>query len=298
MRAVFEAHGDILTVPAKESATRDITSTPGVMEREPAWSPDGQSIAYFSDESGQYALHISSQTGAGEVKKFPLANDATYYFNPVWSPDSKLIAFHDNKLQIWLLDTVTRKAKVIDTAVQEDTDYDAAWSPDSKWIAYTQSIPNRFHALFLHSIASGKSTQITDGMSDVRFPAFDRGGQYLYFTESTNFGTSTSGLDMSSDAFDVTRSVYGLALAADTASPIAPQSEDEKTPEAREKDKDKDKDAKDKDEDKDKKDKKDKKDAGDDADKDKSSDAKKDDARKADDAASRGKLKSPRSRSR
>jgi tricorn protease len=211
VRAVFEAHGDILTVPAKESTTRDITSTPGVMEREPAWSPDGQSIAYFSDESGQYALHISSQTGAGEVKKFPLANDATYYFNPVWSPDSKLIAFHDNKLEIWLLDTVTRKATVIDKAVQEDTDYDAAWSPDSKWLAYTQSVANRFHALFLYSVASGKSTQITDGMSDVRFPAFDRGGKYLYFTESTNYGTSTSGLDMSSDAFNVTRSVYGTS---------------------------------------------------------------------------------------
>ncbi len=299
VRAVFEAHGDILTVPAKESATRDITSTPGVMEREPAWSPDGQSIAYFSDESGQYALHISSQTGAGEVKKFPLANDATYYFNPVWSPDSKLIAFHDNKLQIWLLDTVTRKAKVIDTAVQEDTDYDAAWSPDSKWIAYTQSIPNRFHALFLYSIASGKSTQITDGMSDVRFPAFDRGGKYLYFTESTNYGTSTSGLDMSSDEFDVTRSVYGLALAADTASPIAPQSEDEKTPEAREKDKDKDKDAKDKDEDKDKKDKKDKKDAAETTlTKTNPATQRRMMPGKRMTTASRGKLKSPRSRSR
>ena len=278
VRAVFEAHGDIFTVPAKESTTRDVTSTPGVMEREPAWSPDGQSIAYFSDESGQYALHISSQTGAGEVKKFPLANDATYYFNPVWSPDSKLIAFHDNKLEIWVLDTVTREATVIDKAVQEDTDYDAAWSPDSKWLAYTQSIANRFHALFLYSVASGKSTQVSDGMSDVRFPAFDRGGKYLYFTESTNYGTSTSGLDMSSDAFDVTRSVYGLALATDTASPIAPQSEDEKTPEARDKDKDKDKDAKD---------------AGDEhPDRDKSSDAKKD-AKKSEAAAKSEKVEKP-----
>jgi tricorn protease len=235
VRAVFEAHGDILTVPAKQSTTRDITSTPGVMEREPAWSPDGQSIAYFSDESGQYALHISNQAGSGEVKKFPLANEATYYFQPAWSPDSKLIAFHDNKMEIWLLDTVTGKATVIDKAVVNDGDYDASWSPDSKWLAYTQTVSNRFHALFLHSVASGKSTQITDGMSDVRFPAFDRGGQYLYFTESTNYGTSTSGLDMSSDAFDVTRSVYGLALAMDTASPIAPQSEDEKTPDAKDK---------------------------------------------------------------
>ncbi len=237
LRAVFEAHGDIFTVPAKQSTTRDITSTPGVMEREPAWSPDGQSIAYFSDESGQYALHIRSQTGAGEEKKFPLASDATYYFNPVWSPDSKLIAFHDNKLGVWLLDTTTGKAEVIDKSVDNDRDYDAAWSPDSKWLAYTRSLPNRFHALFLYSVDSRKSTQVTDGMSDVRYPAFDRGGKYLYFTESTNYGTSTSGLDMSSDAFEVTRSIYGLALAADTPSPIAPQSEDEKNPEAKDKEK-------------------------------------------------------------
>jgi tricorn protease len=275
VRAVFEAHGDILTVPAKESTTRDITNTPGVMERDPAWSPDGQSIAYFSDESGQYALHIGSQTGAGAVKKYALANDATFYFHPVWSPDSKRIAFHDNKMEIWQLDTVTGKAAVIDTAVNNDGDYDAAWSPDSKWLAYTQSLANRLHALFLYSVASGKSSQITDGMSDVRYPAFDRGGKYLYFTESTNYGTSTSGLDMSSDEFTVTRSVDGLALAADTPSPIAPQSEDEKAPGA--------KDANDN------KDDKDSKDAGDehsDKDKDKSDAGKKpDEADKAEKAA-------------
>ena len=237
VRGVFEAHGDIFTVPAKESTTRDITNTPGIMEREPAWSPDGQSIAYFSDESGQYALHVRSQTGAGEEKKFPLANDATYYFNPVWSPDSKLIAFHDNKLGIWLLDTTTGKAGVIDKGVINDRDYDAAWSPDSKWLAYTQSLPTHFHALLVYSVDTHKSTQVTDGMSDVRYPAFDRGGKYLYFTESTNYGTSVSGLDMSSDAFEVTRSIYGLALAADTPSPIAPQAEDEKNPEAKDKEK-------------------------------------------------------------
>ncbi len=62
LRAVVEAHGEILTLPVKEGVVRNLTSSPGVMEREPAWSPDGQSIAYFSDEDGLYALHVASQT--------------------------------------------------------------------------------------------------------------------------------------------------------------------------------------------------------------------------------------------
>ena len=56
LRAVVEAHGEILTVPLKHGAMRNITNTPGAMEREPAWSPDGQSVAYFSDEFGTLRL--------------------------------------------------------------------------------------------------------------------------------------------------------------------------------------------------------------------------------------------------
>ncbi|HUK91158.1 MAG TPA: protease, partial [Blastocatellia bacterium] len=41
-RAVFEAHGEILTVPAEKGDARNITNTPGVAERDPAWSPDGK----------------------------------------------------------------------------------------------------------------------------------------------------------------------------------------------------------------------------------------------------------------
>ncbi|MGH9595576.1 MAG: S41 family peptidase, partial [Edaphobacter sp.] len=231
LRAVFEAHGEILTVPAKRGPTRDITNTPGVMERSPAWSPDGQSIAYFSDESGLYAMHVASQTGSGEVRKFPLAKEATYYFDPVWSPDSKLLAFRDNHLRLWMLDTGNGKL----THVGEDDYYqtdkrDIAWSPDSKWLAYSQIVANHLHALFLYSVDTGKATQFTAESADSRFPTFDRGGKYLYFTASTNYGGTSASLDMTSDLLSPTRNVYAVVLAADQASPIAPESDDEKTP--------------------------------------------------------------------
>jgi tricorn protease len=230
VRAVFEAHGEILTVPAEKGDMRNLTQSPGVMERTPAWSPDGQSIAYFSDESGEYALHIAPQSGAGPVKKIPLRGKSSFYFSPRWSPDGKHIAFSDNQLNLWSADTASDALTKIDTNVFYDPDLerDFAWSPDSKWIAFAKYLPNLLHTIFLYSLDGGQSTQITDGMSDARYPAFDHDGQYLYFTASTNFGAGSFFLDMTSDEHRVTRSVYAAVLAADTPSPVAPESDEEK----------------------------------------------------------------------
>ena len=228
VRALFEAHGEILTVPAAHGDMRNLTNTPGVMEREPAWAPDGQRIAYFSDESGEYALHIRSQSGAGSPKKFPLTGGSAFYFNPVWSPDSKLICFFDNQLNVWYLDTQTGKLTKIDANDQHDIDHEMAWSPDSKWIAYTRSLPNMLYQVLLFSIESGRGTPVSDGMSDAHFPAFDKDGQYLYFTASTNDGATMSDLDMTSDLYQVTSNVYAVVLSADGVSPSTPQSDEEK----------------------------------------------------------------------
>jgi tricorn protease len=240
LRVAVEAHGEILTVPAKHGPIRDITNTPGVMERSPAWSPDGQSIAYFSDETGLYALHVASQTGGGAVRKFPLEQDPAYYFSPKWSPDSKRIAFHDNRLNLYVLDTTTGKLTVIgDKNVFggfSDLTYDVAWSPDSKWLAYPRSMPNHLHALYLYSVDSGQSTQVTNEMGDSRYPAFDREGKFLYFAASTNAGATSDGLDMTSDLYQVTQHLYALVLASSEASPVAPQLDDEKAPGAKAKD--------------------------------------------------------------
>jgi tricorn protease len=241
LRAAFEAHGEILTVAEKHGPTRDITNTPGVMEREPAWSPDGQSIAYFSDEGGLYALHVASQlgnlqTGAAAVKKFELAKEPAYYFNPVWSPDSKRIAFHDNRLNTFMLDTTTGKLTTIGEkniygGFSSGT-YDLSWSPDSKWIAYPRSLANHLHALFLYSVETGQSTQVTSEMADSRMPAFDREGKYLFFIASTNSGATSDGLDMTSDLYQVTSNIYAVVLSSTQASPVAPELDDEKPAES------------------------------------------------------------------
>ncbi|HEV2689111.1 MAG TPA: PDZ domain-containing protein, partial [Bryobacteraceae bacterium] len=228
VRAVFEAHGEVMTAPAEKGDIRNLTGTPGVMERTPAWSPDGKSIAYFSDESGEYALHIKPQNGAGAAQKIALAGKSAYYFDPQWSPDSKRIAFTDNQLNLWEVEVASGKATKIDTDYYYELGRGFNWSPDSKWIAYTKYLPNRLHMIEMYSLADGKSTQVTDGLSDARHPAFDRDGQYLYFTASTNYGPTSSGLDMTSDEHEVTRSVYLIVLPNDVQSPLAPESDEEK----------------------------------------------------------------------
>jgi len=240
-RAVFGVRGEILTVPAEKGDIRNLTNTPNVVERDPSWSPDGNSIAYFSDESGEYALHIRDQSGLGEVRKIDLGNPHTFYYSPVWSPDSKKIAYTDKRLNFWYVDLEKKTPVRVDTDTYTDPGnrLQMAWSPDSRWIAYTRQLRSHLHAVFAYSLEQAKSYQITDGMSDALYVAFDKDGKYLYFTASTDAALNTGWLDMTSLRRPVTRSVYVAVLKKDQPSPLAPESDEEKAKEAEKADKDK-----------------------------------------------------------
>ncbi len=232
-RAAFEARGEIITVPAEKGDFRNLTNTPGAMERYPAWSPDGQKIAYFSDESGEYMLHIQDQKGGGEVARITLEKNPSFYFAPLWSPDNKKIAYADCHLNLWYVDIKNKKPVKVD----KDRFYGGAtgrapnWSPDSKWLAYSKRLPNYLGAIFLYSLESGESSQITDGMSDARLPVFDPGGKYLYFTASTDSGASLQP-DIHSIFRDATSSVYMAVLDQSEPTPFLPESDEEKAEDA------------------------------------------------------------------
>ena len=240
-RAVFGVRGEILTVPAEKGDVRNLTNTTNVVERDPAWSPDGNSIAYLSDESGEYALHVRDQSGLGEVRKIDLGTPHTFYYSPAWSPDSKKIAYTDKRLNFSYVDLEKKTPVRVDTDTYTDPGNhpQMTWSPDSRWIAYTKQLRSHMHAVFAYSLEQAKSYQITDGMSDALFVAFDKEGKYLYFTASTNAALSTGWLDMTSLQRPVTRSVYVAVLKKDQASPLAPESDEEKAKEAEKADKDK-----------------------------------------------------------
>ena len=227
-------------------------------DRDPAWSPDGKSIAYFSDESGEYELCIRDQNGLGTVRHINLGNPPSFFYTPTWSPDSKKIAYTDKRLQLWYVDLDNATPKLVDAdwfGGFGPTQLSQTWSPDNKWIAYAKQLPSGLHAVFVYSLEQSKFYQVTDGMSDATYPQWDKNGKYLYFMVSTNTGLTPAGLDMTSDEHRVTRSVYLAVLSKDEKSPLAPESDEEKPKDQKKPDHDKDKpknQAKDKSKDKDK----------------------------------------------
>lgn len=229
-RAVFGARGEILTVPAEKGDIRNITNTTGSAERYPAWSPDGQSIAYFSDESGEYQLHVAPQNGRGEVRKYDIGWKS-FFYNPDWSPDGKKILFRDANVTTCYINLDTKKVTKVDSDYYDVPDRDdmaPRWSPDSKWIVYNKLQRNFLRAVHVYSLESGRNTQVSDGLSDQRHAAFDPNGRFIYFTASTNTGLSTGWLDMSSIDRISNRSVYVVVLRNDDPSPLAPESDEEK----------------------------------------------------------------------
>jgi tricorn protease len=237
VRVVAEAHGEIFTLPVEKGDTRNLTRTSGTAERDPAWSPDGKSIAYFSDASGEYQLFIRDQDGLLPPKVIDLGPDPSFFYGPKWSPDSRHILYSDKHLHLWYVDVAGGKPVKIDTGLRGGfgSAAELSWSPDSQWIAYTRDLENQLHAVFFYSLATHQSTQITDGMSNAAHPAFDPNGKFVYFTASTNNGPSDAGIDLSSLDRATNSGVYVIVLKKYGVSPVPPESDEEKSEEAADK---------------------------------------------------------------
>ena len=228
-RVAVALRGEILTVPREKGDDRNLTQTPGVHERSPAWSPDGKWIAFFSDASGEYALRLAPQDGKGETRDISIAG-AGFYSDPRWSPDSKWLSFRDNSHAILLLEVGSGAVR----RVSQDEVYGPipalhhAWSPDSRWLAYTRNTPTYHNRIFLHSVADGRSYPVSDGLADATSPVFDGNGLYLYFLVSTDAGPVNDWFSQANADLRTVQQIYVAVLAKGVPSPFARESDEEK----------------------------------------------------------------------
>ncbi len=255
-RAVFSARGDVFTVPAKDGPIRNLTHSPGARDKEVTWSPDGRWIAYVSDRSGEDEIYITPQDGMGNIElgkeSEPKANDKDkdkdkdkdaaarqaalekergkdkeqqitsghkgFMYQPVWSPDSKKLAWSDKDLRLWYVDIAEKKPVEVDRGKYfEILNY--AWSPDSKWISYDNQLQSGVSVVYLYSTADKKITPVTSDLINSFSPAFDPGGNYLYFLSDRDYNEVIGNFDFDFANPKTTRP-YLVTLHADAPSPF------------------------------------------------------------------------------
>ena len=229
-RVVLDYRGEIITLPAKKGDAFNLTNTGGVHEESPAWSPDGRSIAYFSDASGEYELHIKNQDGGSPPRIIKL-NGSGFYANIHWAPDSKKLTFVDNGRRLYLTELPSGKT----TRIAEDAiyfpgafrDLFGSWSSDANFIAYTTITETNFQRAWAYSLSENKSYPVTDALSNVTEPTFDPSGKYLYLLASTDAGPVVNWFDQSSNDMESSGTIYLVTLQKQTISPFAKENEAE-----------------------------------------------------------------------
>ncbi len=228
-RVLVEARGEIFTIPAEKGDVRNLTRSSGSAERDPAWSPDGKFVSYFSDRSGEYKLIIESQDGIEPPREIALPHP-THYYTPSWSPDSKKLVYTDTNLKVWILDVASGQTKIVgeDPWMVPTRTLNPVWSPDSKYVAYASRLKSLYHAIFIANVETGETKQVTDGLADSVWPAWDASGKYLWFLASTDFGLKSQWLDMTSYDHDENFGLYMAILKKGEPTPLLPESDEDK----------------------------------------------------------------------
>ena len=232
-RLALSAHGDVFSVPVKTGVTRNLTASSNAHDRNTAWSPDGQWIAFISDKSGEDEIYMQKHDGSEEAVKLTSGAD-TYKFSIKWSPDSKKILWNDKKMRLQYVDVKTKEvSQVVQSPYWEFSQFE--WSPDSKWIVFVETAPNRFGRVALYNTTNKKKTFVTDTWYDSGNPAFSRDGKYLFFVSDRNFTPTYSGNIEWNYSYQRMSRIYAVTLAANTPSPfvavndeVKPSSDDTK----------------------------------------------------------------------
>ncbi len=212
-RVLFDARGDIFSVPAGEGSIVNLTKDQGVRAVFPTWSPDGKNIAYYSDETGEYEVYLIENKEDAKPRQITKGSKGWKY-QAEWSPNSKYLVFFDRSLKLQLVDVGTGNTLTIDTPTSDEI-RSYSFSPDSRWVAYTKNSPNGQSAIWLYNIEKAEKQQLTDDSFSDRSPVFSKCGNYIFFLSNRDFNLTFSDFEFNYLYNRATR-IFGLALRPDS----------------------------------------------------------------------------------
>ncbi|MDG2090360.1 MAG: PDZ domain-containing protein [Gammaproteobacteria bacterium] len=228
-RAIMAARGEIFTVPIENGDTRNITQSSNAADRAPIWSPQGDKIAWFSDNNGEfYRLLIADQDGMSEVESISIG-ESKMAWEPSWSPDGQLIAFVDDDVRIRVLDINSEEIMTIDVGGNniERGFNGLTWSPDSNWLAYSKTGSNSFRQIVAWSREENNVSPLTNAFADAFAPSWDRNGKHIYFLASTDLALGSSWASTSAIPSQPEYAAYIINLNETSNSPFEPLSDEE-----------------------------------------------------------------------
>jgi tricorn protease len=226
-RALFEARGEIFSVPAENGAVINLTQSSGSAERYPAWSPNGKYIAYFSDKNGEYQLTIRDIENPSSEKTLTSFEDG-FRYKIYWSPDSKKLVFIDQTMTVYYYDMDKGKSIKVDKQrwMYEGNlqNFSVSWSSDSRYIAYEKELESRFSAIAIYDTKEDKIHQVTTGYYNDSNPVFDPDGKYLYFLTNRNFNPIYSDFE-NTFVYPNSTQIAAITLLKETLSPLFPKND-------------------------------------------------------------------------
>ncbi len=211
-RALFDARGDIFSVPAENGRTENLTKTQGVREIYPSWSPNGKYIAYYSDATGEYEIYLLENKKDAQAVQITSGSSAWKYDNE-WSPDSKYLLYSDRTLQLKLLDVEEEKEFVVTGASQSEI-RDYSFSPDSKWVVYSKESSNGQSAVWVYHIDRKENYRLTGDTFNDFSPVFSIDGNFIFFLSNRDFNLNFSSFEFNYLYDNATR-IYAMTLKND-----------------------------------------------------------------------------------
>lgn len=211
-RALFDARGDIFSIPAENGIVENITNTQGVREIFPAWSPNGKYISYFSDATGEYEIYLLENKKGAQPRQLTSGSSAWKY-QPEWSPDSRYLVYSDRRMKLWLVNVETGRETEIDQAAASEIRH-YAFSPDSEWITYPKESSNGQSAVWIYHIPSARNMQLTDNTFSDNTPVFSLCGNYIFFASNRDFNLAFSSFEFDYLYNRATR-MFAMVLKAD-----------------------------------------------------------------------------------